>query len=250
MHLAASSSFKQTNKSGTTPPGSETTPSSLIRNSVMGSFKANSSSSSISQISTQQSTSDFLRGNQSSRASITSRSGSSQQIQQLLPYRLSEGSTNKTSSLPRGVGSRSVSSMMSQMEQSAQLGEQTNNSHLRTSVSTSQFPSGGSGNTNVVPGESLTQPNSSFLYGPANNRTTTRTYYVTDSQLKPGNSNGYAEFSGTPHENIPIVHRRSGSSPVPMSSAPVRRTAAPEIHYHQHPFFKPRDDDETKILFL
>jgi len=237
MHLAASSSFKQSNKTSSTPPGPENPPS-LIRNSVLGSFKGSPSGNSISQISAQP-TNDASRTNLNARPTTlvgAPRATSSQQVQQLLPYRLSEGSSNKTSSLPRGVGSRSVSSMLSQLDQTGHA-----NSHLRTSMSTSHFPPSGSN----VPGDTLAQPNSSFLYGPANNRAGKPHVHQ-----NPPNSNGYPEFSGNPQENIAIVHRRSGSSPVPMSSAPVRRAAPPEIHYHQHPFFTPRDDDETKILFL
>lgn len=264
LKLAAFSSFKAS-KSGSSSVDLPSSSTSNFRSSMMGSFKGNpsTSTSNVSQISPQASNNEALRTNQNSRVVVPPRNSNSQQqqqqqsIQQMLPLRLSEGNSNKTSSLPRGVGSRSVSSMMNQMELQQQQHQQSqqSNSQLRTSVSSSQFPHGG--NVNNTAGDHLTQPNSSFLYGPAAaapNNGGIRKYNHSDSHQQ--NQSGYNEYyvhqtRNSTQDTAPIVHRRSEGSPVPMSSAPVRKPVAPEIHYHQHPFFKPRDDDsESKILFL
>jgi hypothetical protein len=227
LFLASTSSFKA-GKIGGGPEVAQPPPS-IMRNSAMSSFKGSSSGVNVSQ-STYPISHDPTR--QSVKGSTAAaRAASTQQVQQMLPLRLSEGNSNKTASLPRGVGSRSVS-MLNQIEQQQQ--SPNSNQQMRNS-SAAVFP--------------YSQPppmssNSSFLYGPVSGRSQ-------DSGMIH-RINGHNDNLISP-DGISVVHRRSGSSPVPMSSVPPRRVPAPEIQYHQHqhPFFhRQRDDDSEKILFL
>ncbi|CAG7829572.1 unnamed protein product [Allacma fusca] len=169
--------------------------------------------------------------------------GASQPVQQILPYRLMEGL--KTSSLPRGVGSRSVSSMghsQSLDQQSVNLN--SSNSKLRNSSSP---------NPNQVLHHSHSAT-SSFAGDPTVSsygvRSSTNdrmsSYYRNPNLDKTGYmDNNYNNYGpNVIRSGVPIVHRRAGSSPVPMSSTPVNSN--PVVSN------RPRDDefDMTNVLFL
>ncbi|XP_021964277.1 A-kinase anchor protein 13 isoform X2 [Folsomia candida] len=272
LFLASNSSFKV----GKSSSCSDNVPQ---RNASVGSFRGGSVVSPPTSGSATNQSSPLDPSRLPGKAASSSSRNSSQsqqqqqQVQQLLPLRLSEGSggggNNKTSSLPRGVGSRSVSSMLNQMDanqqQQQQQGSNANQHHLRSSASTTTFSynnhPGGDSNLNQRVGM---QSNSSFLYGPVSQSGVR--YAYTDG----GGGGGSAPNNTSPPRNghinenndglSSVIHRRAGSSPVPMSSVQqqfpqqqqARRPPGQETQYHQHqhPFFRQREDDGEKILFL
>lgn len=259
------------------------------RSSVLSSFKSSISASSLLQSVSNSNNSGSGGNNQASwgQPSIKN-SSSASQVQQLLPLRLSEGtasgggagvssapsSSTKTSSLPRGTSSsRSISGMSQQMEQPLLQAEQP--------------PSTGriqrhSGNAQITYSSSYADqpPNPSYLHGPVGGSSSSdrmnayfsRTavhlppshpqYHLYQQHYLASTANGAAEGSPTFNNPtgvpVPVVHRRSGSSPVPMtgtsSTNNTNNNSKGSAHNH-HPhrgFFHTQDDDfdSSKILFL
>lgn len=175
----------------------------------------------------------------------------SQSVQQVLPLRLSEGnsSNNRSSTLPRGIGTQSVTNLSSYQNDQHQLPQYNNNNG-----NTPRYI------TNNVVGNNLLQHSKSSAgiltrnhtsnspnYQPSSTSDRMNSYYAnnTDNQ----SNNGHVEYSvmNFPNSAIPIVHKRSGSSPVPMSTSTYQNT------YQQHQHQKGASDDDydsSKILFL
>ncbi|CAL8134678.1 unnamed protein product [Orchesella dallaii] len=267
-------------------------PRSSVLSSFKSSISASSLLQSVhSNANSGNESGSTLRSQQSWGQPTIKNSSSTSQVQQLLPLRLSEGTANsaavaaasantittKTSSLPRGVtASRSVSSVH-QLEQ---------NPHPDPSSGRVQRHSG-TGNmnsyVNYTSASFVDQPsNPSYLHGPISGSSSSERMnayfskvphqyqnFGSDSSASPPqipqrNSGGGAHANGItildpsskdPTTGVPIIHRRSGSSPVPMTSnsaASAKNSAHHHHHHHHHRFFQPQDDDydSSKILFL
>lgn len=242
------------------------------RSSVLSSFKSSISASSLLGPVSNSSNSNSGGGQASWGQPSIKNSSSTSQVQQLLPLRLSEGTTggggqgsSKTSSLPRGVTpSRSISSI-------SQL-EQNNPSELPPAPAGRMQRHSGSGNP-FATGYTDQPSNPSYLHGPVTGNSSSdrmNAYFSRPpAPLPPSHHQQQMYLTTTNGANLevshgtptgvanPIIHRRSGSSPVPMTGAVTNnannsRNSASHNHNHHRRFFQTQDDDfdSSKILFL
>ena len=230
-HFLANSSSTKALQTSSPPPGAEP-PKPLPRTTLAGIPKVNS-------VSVNMLPGENIATNRSSqgKGSRGLSRGGSQPVQQLLPYRLSEGL--KTSSLPRGVGSRSTSSVSQSQSVDQQNFLPSSNSKTRSTASGSHLLHHSHSTTGGFAGE--TAPAS---YGHSINDRMSSYYKSTSSDPRKTN-NGYVEFNYGPNvinSSVPIIHRRSGSSPVPMST--IMNSSSAASHQRED------DSDSSNILFL
>jgi hypothetical protein len=269
LHLASALS-KSGSMSGINPATGSEPPRLIPRTSSVNlpspSPKSRSSSGLLSSQS-QTSSGELMRNisvNQGFRGSITSRvppapTGLSSGVQQMLPLRLSEGLSGRTSSLPRGLASKSVTNMMSHAEQGP-VSQTNGNQGLRGSRGGSHFLHHSKSSASILGGsDSQGNSNTSYLYGPSTADRMSNYYKDSHDPYRSQGNNGTAEnFSGytqlytgvgqSGNPNVPIVHRRSGSSPVPMSSTAIQNQT--RIPYNQINHLGDDDYDSSKVLFL
>jgi len=187
-------------------------------------------------------------------ARISTGSLSSQSIQQMLPLRLSEGLALKASSLPRGVAPKTVSE-----QTQPTLGNSNGYQFARNLKPNNHSLHHSKSSTSILMGnDSTSNSNSGYshLYHPGMTDRMSNYYRVLHSEGNRGQ--GSVEDAGdgrdddtSNNSNLPIVHRRSGSSPVPMSTSipyvqKQNQVRIPYTKYSQNE----DEDDSSKILFL
>jgi len=233
LHLAASTS--STNSSSPEIP-----PKPVPRSSFNSKSKPSQVEGSFSSQSNEGNSPNNNGGNIQGVRGLPPRSSvQSQSVSQMIPHRLSEGSS-RTASLTR-VGTRSQSQSSDRQpllpNQSSgsrnQMQQQQNNS-------INQYVSGGSNSNSGSPSRNSYE---------RSNRTghinSSSSFRELNSDTRTPYTNGYAADYSAPAGN----HRRSGSSPVSMTP----NTPVTSPNYRNSTFFDPPatdDDQDGRILYL